>query len=185
MKGGEYMIRKNILSGLVVVLLGLTPMVAAAPSFAATTTPTHTNFFQGLITFLEQKFGLDKTQVTAAITDYKNQNKGNMQTNMQNREKTYLDGLVSQGKLTSSQEAAILAELASLQSTYKPTTGETSAQRMQQMQQMQADLKTWAAQQNPPIDVTLIMPMGGGPRGGFRHGGKWGMHPSTTPTPTQ
>lgn len=179
------MLKKHIFSGLTVLMLGFMPLVANAPAYAATNTvPTRTNFFQGLVTFLEQKFGLDKGQVTAAVNDYRNQQKQTMQQNMQNREKSRLDTLVSQGKITSSQEQAILDELAKLKQGYSADSLKnlTPQQRKDQFQKEQQELQDWAKSQG--IDPTLILP-------GNRMKGKMMIHrgwfggPTTTPTPTQ
>lgn len=167
----------------------LTTVAFAAPvAFAqSTSTTSQPNFFQGLIQFITQKFGLDKTQVQTAVNDYKAQNKPSPRPTLtpdqiQAREKARLDKLVSAGKITGDQETAIINELNTLNGQF-PLTGLTGTQRKTQMQAMQNALKTWATSNN--INITYVTPMFGGmngSRGGFR--GHWGPKPSVTPTPT-
>ena len=65
--------QKITLSLLILTVLAtalfVTPMVFAQGT-AANNKP---NFFQGLINFIEQKFGLNQDQVTSAVNQYKNQ----------------------------------------------------------------------------------------------------------------
>ncbi len=99
-----------------------------------------------------------------------------MQQNNQNRLKSRLDTLVSQGKITSAQEQSILDEIASLQTKYNlgNQNGQTKQQIMQNFQNYQNELKSWLQSQN--IDPTLIMAGPGmGRRGGWRK--------NITPTP--
>jgi len=187
---------KHKITFTVVALSILATVLFATPvAFAQGTTGNgKPNFFQGLIQFIEQKFGLNQTQVQSAVNQYKNQVKATITPRptltpqqIQAQEKTRLDKLVSSGKITSDQENAIIAELATLSSQY-PLSGLTGTQRRTQMQAMQNALKTWAQAQNPSINVAYIMPMFGGmggPRGmngGFR--GHFGPKPTATPTPT-
>jgi hypothetical protein len=188
--------KQKITIALVLITI-LTTALFVAPSALAQTTSTANNkpnFFQGLITYIEQKFGLNKDQVTAAVNDYKNQVKATITPRptmtpdqIQAQEKTRLDKLVTAGKITLTQETAILNELATLRTKYN-LSGLTGTQRKTQMQAMQTELKTWATSNN--INLALIPMFGGmgGPRGimggkdGFR-GEQWGPKPTTTPTP--
>jgi hypothetical protein len=187
--------KQKITIGLTILTLLTTALFIAKPAFADSSTTTNKpNFFQGLVTFIEQKFGLNQAQVQAAVSQYKSQVKATITprptqtpTQMQAMEKTRLDKLVSSGKITSDQETAIINELAALNTKYN-LSSLTGTQRRIQMQAMQAELKTWAQSQSPSINLTDIMPFGGGfggPRGGM--GGR-GFHgwtkPTVTPTPT-
>ncbi|HVZ11722.1 MAG TPA: hypothetical protein VG965_01710, partial [Patescibacteria group bacterium] len=173
---------------------------AAMPAYASTGSSSGPmGFFSGLIQFISQKFGLDQNQVKAAVQQYHDQNKGArptpnptqvqaMQQKMQDNEKKHLDTLVSQKKITSDQETAIINELAALRTKYPFDSSLTQDQRKTNMQNMQNDWKTWA--QGQGIDPTIIGPMMGGGRpgfggkfGGFRGRGR-GNWNSTTPTPT-
>jgi hypothetical protein len=184
--------KQKITVALTILTLITTALFIAPSAFAQSTTGnSKPNFFQGLITFIEQKFGLNKDQVTSAVNEYKSQVKTGItprptQTpaQMQAMEKTRLDKLVSSGKITADQETAILNELAALKTKYN-LNSLTGTQRRTQMQAMQAELKTWAKSQN--INFTYVIPFGGmgGPRGGmggrdFR--GQW-TKSAATPTP--
>jgi hypothetical protein len=166
----------------------------AAPAFAQTNgSQSPVGFFQGLIQFIEQKFGLDKTQVQSAVQQYQAQRKATItphptltQDQRTNMEKTRLDKLVSSGKINASQETAILNELSSVDSQYNLSSlqSDTPQQRKTTMQDVQNALKTWAQTNN--INPMYVMPFGGGFGGrGMRGGhGHWGNHTTPTPTPT-
>ena len=110
-----------------------------------------------------------------------------MMQNRQDREKKRLDDLVSQGKITSEQETAIINELKSLKDKYKlgQNTQETLEQRKADMESFQKDLKAWADSQK--IDIKLIEPFGGPMMGrgmGHKGFGMWkGNSKTTTQTP--
>lgn len=171
-----------------VILSGILFVVPAAHA-QTTNGSSGGNFFSGLVNFIAQKFGLDKTQVQTAITDYKTQHKTTITPRptltpdqIIAMEKTRFDKLVASGKITQAQETAILSELSTLSSQYN-LSGLTGTQRKTQMQAMQTALKTWATSQG--IDPSLIM--FGGPgrmrgRGMRGKGGPWNK--SVTPTPT-
>ncbi len=173
-------IRKNIISSIAMLILVLTPAVAAVPAYAATTTTTsQPNFLQGLVQFIAQKFGLDKAQVQTAVNSYVSQQKQARQINMQNREKTYLDGLVTKGTITSSQEQQILDEQNKLRSEYNPASFKslTQSQRQAQFQKEQAEIQEWST--STGISATYLRPGFGMGRGMRHFGGR-----NTTPTPT-
>lgn len=183
---------KNLMRSFAIVALSATLLAGAAPAFAQTTTgQSHTGFFQGLIQFIEQKFGLDQNQVQSAVQQYQQQRQATItphptltQQQMSDNEKTRLDKLVSSGKITSDQETAILNELSSVQSKYN-LSSLSGDQRKTQAQAMMNELKSWAQSNN--INPMYVMPFGGGMRNG--HGmmqggrGKWGNW-KNTPTPT-
>ena len=160
----------------VIVMLGAIS-TAALPAYASDGSTGGGNFFSGLIQFISQKFGLDKTQVQTAISDYKTQYKQKRPTpdpaKIDAMEKNRLDKLVSAGKITSDQESAILTELAALRAKYPMNiSGQTKEQRQQNVQNFQNDWKTWADSQG--INPELIMPGPGGIRKGMR--GRWFWH---------
>jgi polyhydroxyalkanoate synthesis regulator phasin len=125
------------------------------------------NFFSKFVDFFAQKFGLDKTQVTNAMTDFRTQ-----QT--KDREKKRLDPLVTQGKITADQETAIITELDALRAKYpfNPQDGKTPDQRNTDRQNMQNEWKAWAQANN--IDPTIAGPVGMRMMGGMRGGKNWG-----------
>ena len=178
------------------VAMVTTLLVTAAPAFAQTPTPSQQSggFFQGLIQFIEQKFGLDKTQVQSAVQQYKTQNGTSMTPRptmtpqqMSDQEKSRLDKLVSSGKITSAQVQAILTELSTEQSKFMSSMqNETPQQRKTTIQSMQSDLKAWAQSQN--INPMYVMSFGGmrGGKGMMMRGkgGNGNWHPSGAPTVT-
>jgi apolipoprotein N-acyltransferase len=167
------------------LLVFLGGMISPLPAFAATnTTTTQQNWLTGLVQFISQKFGLDKTQVQDAINQYHTQVQQTHQQNAQNREKTRLDSLVSSGKITSAQEQAILTELSTLRSKYNPANSQnlTWQQRQQQSEQLKNDFTSWAKSQG--IDPTLIMPARGMMEGMGMHRGWDSDTDSQSPTRT-
>ncbi len=160
-----------------IILVGLTPLAAGLPAYAASTTTTQQSFWDNFAQFFAQKFNLDKNQVISAITDFRNQHKQHMQQTMQDKEKARLDALVTSGKITSSQEQAILNELVSLRQKYSANNLQnlTPQERHQEFQKKRQELQDWAKSQG--IDPTLIM-SGSGMR--MMHKGLTG---SPTPTP--
>lgn len=156
-------------------------VVAGSTLFGVSTivhAQTGTNMFSGLAQALATKFNLKETDVQSALTAYMQQQKGNWQQNMQQRQKQRLDTLVSQGKITSGQETAILNELTTLQKQYSPSSfqGMTQTQRQQAMQNEKNAITTWANSQG--INPTYVMPFGMGHRGGWHK-----LTGSPTPTP--
>jgi transposase-like protein len=156
------------------------------------------NFFSGLIQFISQKFGLDKTQVQNAVNEYHQQNKANLTPRpsrspeeIQASEQKRLDALVQQGKITSDQEKAILAELSSIRSKYNPDSLKnlTPQERRTKMQGIRDELVAWAKSQG--IDSSYVLPgFGMGRPGMMGKRGHWNFGGSTsstsaTPTPAQ
>ncbi|RJQ35775.1 hypothetical protein C4559_06390 [Candidatus Microgenomates bacterium] len=142
---------------------------------------TKSNPLSGLVKAISQKFGLNESQVQAVVNDYNNQQKQNVQQNMQKREQNKLDALVKQGKITAAQKQAILDEQAKLKKEYSSDSLKnlTPVQRKQQIQKMQEEIKLWAKSQG--TNLSYIMPFGmGGFRGGMHKG--W-LKPTVTPKP--
>ncbi len=162
-----------------ILLVFGTMLAAPSSAYAAGDWFNPGGFFSGLINFIAQRFGLDKTQVQTAFTDYQNQQKALITSrptpgpqDRLNREKFRLDTLVSQGKITSDQETAVLNELQSLWSQYPVNSGMTPGQRRTQLENLRSAWKTWAQANN--IDPNIVAPFGmgfgwgrGGRNGGF------------------
>ena len=180
------MLKQKLVAIFTVLFIFFTGMPVALPAYAASGA-TNSNFFSGLVQFISQKLGLDQNKVQSVVTEYKNQNKPNMQQNMQDREKARLDALVKAGKITSAQETLIINELTALRSKYNPANFKdlTADQRKQQIQNEQNDIKAWLQGDGKGIDPSYVMPFGGGANGGMRGKGpgKFGNRPSPTPTP--
>jgi len=78
--------KKKIVSGLAVLVLMSSIFSAAIPVYAASGPANSGNWFSVLVTFLSQKFGLDKTQVQSAMNEYHAQQMATIQRNMQDRQ---------------------------------------------------------------------------------------------------
>lgn len=172
-------LKQKLFTVTMLVSVGLSALFVTAPAYAQGTGSGGDNFFSGLVSFIAQKFGLEKSQVQSAITDYHSKQKTKNQINMQEREKIRLDMLVTQGKITTGQETAIKNELTALKAKYAPVQGDTFAQRKSKMQSLQADLKAWAASNK--IDMQYIQPFGFKRGMGHKGFGRW---ESVTPTVT-
>jgi uncharacterized membrane protein len=98
--------KQKITITLTTLTLLATVLFAAPVAFAqSTTTNSGGNFFQGMIQFIEQKFGLNQTQVQSAISQYRTQTKPSGSprptfnpAQIQAQEKTSWISLLSPGK---------------------------------------------------------------------------------------
>jgi hypothetical protein len=179
-KGGNTMNKQKILLSLTTVIMTGATLFAVPSVYAQTPgAGTHMNFFQELIQFISQKFGLDKTQVQTAITDFQQQKKATItprptltQQQMTDREKTRLDQLVKDGKITGDQENAIIAELAVLRAKYTQDSLKnlTPDQRKTQMTARRDEILAWAKSHG--IDSSYLMPGFGMEGRGFGMGGR-------------
>lgn len=172
------------MSILTLTLVG-TSLFAVPQAYAQTPgTQVHMGLFQGLFQFLGQKFGLDKTQVQSAIGEYQQGRKANgtprptlTQEQFTDKQKSRLDQLVADGKITTGQETAIINELAAIKSKYNPESWKdlTPQERKTKMNAMRDEIISWATSQG--IDSSYVMPvfgMGGAGMHGRGMGG-WGM----------
>jgi hypothetical protein len=178
--------KQKILVSLTTVVLAGSTLFAVPQIYAQTPgTSPHMNFFQELVAFISQKFGLDKTQVQSAVTTFQQQRKTTVTPRptltpdqIAAQEKTRLDALVTAGKITSNQETAIINELAALRTKYSATSmnGLTPAERKTQMTAQRDEIVAWAKSQG--IDSSYIMGgFGMGDRGPGMGGGRgksWG-----------
>ena len=163
---------KQFVSALAVVIVG-SSLLSTTPAYAADSTSSQGgNFFSGLVQMIAQKFGLDKTQVQSAVDDYHTQKKADMQPvspsqggkNMQERVDNRLDQAVKDGKITSAQKDAIVAEQVMLKSKYDPAKLKdmTPEDRKKQLDAMKAEVDAWAKANG--VDPNYLMP-------GFGFGG--------------
>ncbi len=185
--------KQKILSSISAVILTGTALVATPQIYAQTPgTSPHMNFFQELVQFISQKFGLDQTQVQTAVTEFQQQKRATITPRptltpqqISDRDKTRLDQLVSSGKITSDQETAIINELAALRAKYnfRSSANLTPAQRKTQMTTMHDEIVAWAKSQG--IDSSYVMGgFGAGGRGpGMGGRGRWKGTITPTPTP--
>jgi hypothetical protein len=187
--------KTKIVSIFTIFLMTGSMFAVSKPAYAANGGFWGGNFFSGFVSFMAQKFNLDKTQVQNALNDYQKQQKATItprptmsRQDRQAMEKKRLDIFVSQGKITSDQENAIISELETLRTKYNlgAQNNLTPEERKTQMDNMQNELKTWAKSQG--IDSSYILPMGKGGRGfgwdkgenGNSHRGRFGSNPSPT-----
>src|SRR5258708_3944385 len=100
------------------------------------------NPISGLASVIAQKFNLNQNDVQSTITQFR-------QMKRQDMIKAKLDKLVVAGKITTTQETAIINELQTLKAKY---AGNNSGK--QNFQNMVSEFKTWLQSQN--IDPSLI-----------------------------
>jgi len=167
---------KNFLMSLIVLMLVVGALFSVTPVYAQDRGSSgNINFFQRLVQFITEKFGLDKTQVQTAMEEFK-QDKPEItprptsatpmptmsQEDLEAQQKKRLDSLVEQGKITSDQETAILAELETLRTKYSPDSMKdlTQEERKSQMEAMQKELKTWTEEKG--IDISYVSMFGPG-----------------------
>jgi len=162
------MLSKKLLVPALVIAVGGSALLATSTLVHA---QSGASPFGGLAQAIASKFNLNQSDVQTFMSTY-------MQQNMQNRQKSHFDQLVTQGKITSAQEAAILAELATLKSQNTPGSMKsmTPEQRKQAFQTQKDTMTAWAKSQG--IDPQYVMPFGGMGRGRNWH------KPLTSPTPT-
>lgn len=190
------MIRKDIIHVLALLVIAGSGLAAVPTAYAQSTPPPqHMNFFQEFIQFISQKFGLDKTQVQNAVTDFQNQKRASMAPRptlspdqIAAREKIRLDQYVKEGKITVDQEKAIIDELQVIRSKYRLDNlrNITPDQRHTQMQAMRDELINWAKTNG--IDSSYILPgmMGRGMGMGMEMKGRgWGKYGNNSNAPVQ
>lgn len=155
------MIKKKILVPLFAVVLSTGTLLGASYFWHA---QAASNPFAGLAASIASKFNLNATDVQNAIAAYTQSQKGKRLQNLSELEKKRLDALVTKGKITESQETAILNELSSLQTKYNGNN----------FLNEKNELTQWAKDNN--ISPMYVLPFG--PR--FKFG--W-RKVSPTPTP--
>ncbi|HEX3082355.1 MAG TPA: hypothetical protein VHQ86_03805 [Candidatus Saccharimonadia bacterium] len=119
-----------------------------------------------LIQKLTDTFHLDKSKVQAVFDQQRQENQANREANYE----TKLDQLVTDGKITSAQKTAILAENKKLKAELdaaKDSTDKTA--RRTAMKNVRTEARDWAQQNN--LDEHYLMGgIGGHPRGGMGPG---------------
>lgn len=168
---------------LLAIILTGTSLFAIPKAYAQTPgTNPRSNFFQELISYISQKLGVDQSKVQSAVTDFKQQRKANVTprptlTPQQtaDKEKSRLDKLVTDKKITAEQETKIINELTTLRTKYNPESLKnlTPDQRKTQIQAMREEIISWAKSQG--IDSSYVIPgFGFGGRGQGMGGKGWG-----------
>jgi chromosome condensin MukBEF ATPase and DNA-binding subunit MukB len=91
-------------------------------------------------------FGLDPSKVETVISQYRQGQMTNKEANYQ----TNLNKAVTDGKLTSAQESAIMTEHNTLAAQLKSAMAQTGSARIAAIKQVKQDAKTWATSNNVP-----------------------------------
>ena len=126
------------------ILIPIVGLIAAAGiafgTIQVANAQTTTGPFSGLAAAIAQKFNLNQSDVQSIITSYR-------KTANENFTKNRLDALVSSGKITSTQETAIINELAALKTKYM-NSGKGN------FKNMLIEFKSWLTSQN--IDPSIL-----------------------------
>ncbi len=131
------------------ILFGVSIVVANAQS---------TDSLPSLAQSIATKFDLNESDVQTLINTYSEQQQEKRLQSMELRQKNRLDKLVSQGKISSSQESNIINELHALRSKYSlfSLQNMTAQQRKQSLKNERTALKSWASSKG--IDFRYILP---------------------------
>jgi uncharacterized protein (DUF3084 family) len=163
--------KKMLIPMAAVAVIGAGIYGTAQVSAATNTTDPHGSLIQKLA----DTFHVDKSKVQAVFDQ-------NRAENQASREKNYEDRLtqaVTDGKITSAQKDAILAENKKLKAEMETAKNDATADRKTAMDKIRTEAKDWATQNN--IDEKWLMGgMGGHPRGGMGGHGMMGNPASTT-----
>ena len=106
---------------------------------AASTTPG-----QSLSQRIASAFGLDQSKVQSVIDQYRTDRQAQAETNYEQM----LSQAVTDGKLTSAQKDAVLAEHNKLKSELDAAQDKTGTDRRTALQQIRTEAETWAKQNN-------------------------------------
>jgi len=149
--------KKSFVPAIAILVVGGSLLGTSTLVYAESQNPQLT----GLAQALASKFHLNQSDVQTEISSYIQQHKDDLQQKMADRQKARLDTLVSQGKITTAQETAILNEYKTLQTQYGPAalTGKTFAQKIQAKKDERNALTTWANSQG--IDPQYVLPFEG------------------------
>jgi phage portal protein BeeE len=141
------MISKKILIPIVAVAaIGAGIYGTSQVSAASASTP-----HQSLAQTIASAFNLDPSKVQAVVNQYRSTQSGANETNYQNR----LAAAVTDGKLTGSQEASILAEHNTLEAQLSSAGSLTGSARAAAIKQVRQDAKAWAQTNNVSVSWLL------------------------------
>jgi hypothetical protein len=130
-----------------------------------------------LVQAIADKFHLDKAQVQQVFDDHRTQ----AQANQEQRYADRLTQAVKDGKLTSAQQAALLAEHKQLQAELDAARNQAGPGRHATMDKVRTEATDWAKANN--LDAKWLMPGPGrrGHHGMMHHGGSPAPSPSASP----
>lgn len=155
--------KQLLLPGFALLILGVVTLGATTVS-AQGMMGDHSS----LITKIAQKFNLKEADVKAVFDE----DRQAMHTQMKQKVSDNLSQLVTQGKITEAQKAALLAKMEELQKKHlsdrDTMKNMTPEQRKAAMDKERSDLEAWAKEQG--IDLSLIKGFSRGMGHGFRHG---------------
>ena len=182
-KGGEHILNRKSVVTAVAVLTILGSLTFAGTSVLAQNTDGQAT----MITKLAQKLGVPETQVKTAFEQLHSEHQAEMKANMEAK----LSELVTQGKITESQKAAIIAKMDQLRAkrdqnreTFQNLTPD---ERKTKMEAERTELENWAKSQGIDLSILPFGKFGGmmmGGRGGHGMGKGMGWE-GTTPNQTQ
>jgi membrane protein involved in colicin uptake len=172
--------KKLITTAIFIFVVGL--VLVTPQAYAQEQNSKNTNFFEGLIQMIVQKFGLNKTEVQSAVKDYQSQQKQVRQQKTQQNQEDRLNQLVQQKKITEAQKQLIIDKLKELQANRKAnnedTKNKTPEERKTEMEAQKKALDDWAKQNG--IDPQYLM--GGFGQGGIGRRGFRGITPTAVPS---
>lgn len=145
-----------------ILFLGLAGVIASYGIAKADNTSTGP--YATLIQKIAEKFGLNQTEVQAVFDEARGEQMAQMQEQNRERFQEQLDNMVENGKITSAQEASILAKHEEAQTQMQAMQGLTAEERKTAMEALREEMKTWA--ETNGIDMPFMMMGGFGARGG-------------------
>lgn len=113
------------------------------------------NGFSALVEKLAERFNLNQGEVEAVFEEHGQERKQNMAAHFEER----LAQLVSEGKLTEEQKAAIEAKKQEFQSEREEMRSLSLEERKERMEAHHQEMKTWMEEQG--IDIEEVCPDGG------------------------
>lgn len=159
--------KKIIIPLAAVAVIGAT---AAGVTVASAASSGSSNSLAGRIA---SAFGLDQSKVQSVINQYRSDQSANQQARFDQR----LTKAVSDGKITSAQQAAIEAERTKLDAEVQAALQKTGTDRKTALTAVRTEAQAWAKQNN----VSPGWLLGARPVRGGRH---FGQQPSASPSPT-
>ncbi len=141
-------INKNILLPALAIVIGTGVVAASAQAVQAV---TDTSPAQGLTQRIAERFGLQQSEVEAVFDEYREERHEDM--NAQFTEK--LSALVTAGKISEAQKAAIIAKHEELRTEHAALQDMNREERQEHFKTERDELKAWAESQG--IDWQTIM----------------------------
>jgi DNA-binding transcriptional MerR regulator len=146
-----------------ILAVGASSLVGAG-AVSAQTSSNNTHGPTALIQKIAQKFGLNEAEVKAVFDEEHEAREAERRQNLEDR----LSQAVTDGKITEAQKTAVLSKVDELDTYRDSLSDKTDEERREAMKTKMAELKTWAEENDIPMDYLRM----GGPRGG--HGGGMG-----------